>query len=341
MAVEEINGGEREESGIGEVDMDLGEDGSMTCTKHPNNQHNKNPGGICALCLQEKLGNLVSASLPIANFPPASFSFRSESTRTFGHSLSINNRKPRIPFLSNKNATSLQRSKSTAAASFPDGQQNQQRRSFWSFLYYSKSRRAGLSSANSNSSSNNRVGVMSSTRASSVGQSATTTVIAEEEENSHAHTASTANKVSRSRSVGCGSGSFSGDFFERLGDCKIRRVESQRQSNVAAAAGVDQQQQHKGIKERVRCGGIFGGFNLTSQWVPSTVVEEEEEAAKSTTGRMNASSSSSSSMMHGRSRSWAWALGSPLRAFVKPSTTSTSSNNRLPPSLLSASGSSR
>ncbi|RWW64601.1 hypothetical protein BHE74_00028154 [Ensete ventricosum] len=41
-------------------------------------------------------------------------------------------------------------------------------------------------------------------------------------------------KVARSRSVGCGSRSFSGDFLERIstgfGDCTLRRVESQREA---------------------------------------------------------------------------------------------------------------
>ncbi|KAL2488100.1 uncharacterized protein Fot_41392 [Forsythia ovata] len=40
-------------------------------------------------------------------------------------------------------------------------------------------------------------------------------------------------KVSRSRYVGCGSRSFSGDFFDRIstgfGDCALRGVESQRE----------------------------------------------------------------------------------------------------------------
>lgn len=287
----------------------------MTCTKHHPANH---PGeGICALCLQEKLGNLVSSSLPIApNITPS-------STRTFGHSISTNHRKlpPRIPFLSNKNhntnTTSLQRSKSTAATSFPNGQ----RRSFWSFLY------------SSSSSSKRSVGGSSettpsvATRASSVNNQSTPTMVIvedvdndddEDEANSpptdrHTHTVMS-NKVSRSRSVGCGGRSFSGDFFERLGDCTIRRVESQRQSSVAAAGGgegVDRREQHKGIKERVRCGGSKGIGSMNNGLSTTTTGER----------------------VHGRSRNWAWALASPLRAFVKP--TSIANNNRLTPSVLS------
>lgn len=52
-------------------------------------------------------------------------------------------------------------------------------------------------------------------------------------------------KVLRSRSVGCGSRSFSGDFF---GDCILRRVESQREGKS---------------RERVnKCGGLFSGLSI-------------------------------------------------------------------------------
>ncbi|KAK2661992.1 hypothetical protein Ddye_000566 [Dipteronia dyeriana] len=67
-------------------------------------------------------------------------------------------------------------------------------------------------------------------------------------------------KVLRSRSVGCGSRSFSSDFFERIstgfGDCTLRRVESQREgksksnNNGGGASSSN-------MKERVKCGGIF------------------------------------------------------------------------------------
>ncbi|KAF5452329.1 hypothetical protein F2P56_027337 [Juglans regia] len=77
-------------------------------------------------------------------------------------------------------------------------------------------------------------------------------------------------KVWRSRFVGCGSRSFSGDLFERIsaefGDCTLRRVESQRagKSKVSASAEIRSSSssghQQKCMKERVKCGGIFAGF---------------------------------------------------------------------------------
>ncbi|XVE65597.1 hypothetical protein DITRI_Ditri08aG0013000 [Diplodiscus trichospermus] len=137
-------------------------------------------------------------------------------------------------------------------------------------------------------------------------------------------------KVSRSRSVGCGSRSFSGDFFERIstgfGDCTLRRVESQREGKpkVAAAAASSSV-----MKERVKCGGIFGGFIITSSssssssssyWLSSSA---EDVNGKPTAG----------ALVHGRSKSWGWAFASPMRAFTKPSsgkrdTTIRESNNK-------------
>ncbi|XWS14099.1 hypothetical protein CRYUN_Cryun36dG0094000 [Craigia yunnanensis] len=120
-------------------------------------------------------------------------------------------------------------------------------------------------------------------------------------------------KVSRSRSVGCGSRSFSGDFFERIstgfGDCTLRRVESQREGKPKVAAS------SSAMKARVKCGGIFGGFIMissssssssSSHWVSSSA---EDVNGKSTAGPL----------VHGRSKSWGWAFVSPMRAFSKPS----------------------
>uniref|UniRef100_A0A7N0UIK0 Uncharacterized protein n=1 Tax=Kalanchoe fedtschenkoi TaxID=63787 RepID=A0A7N0UIK0_KALFE len=390
----EANGGMEadRDDGTAIAAVDMGE-GSMICSKHPSKNNHTNPGGICAFCLQEKLGKLVSSSLPIAVFPSStsstSHSFRSESshggvtvsaaTRSFGHSLSTNNghgnagfvssstsqykdyqqRKPRIPFLSyrkKKDASTassngsviFKRSKSTTTPSgrFLDGEGNggdanvPQKRGFWSFLYYSKHGSGKRSSANSNgglSNSSRTTPALTATPSASFSQRArgkdagALSVrrriegdIAEEEDDSpgsHVTTTTTSfgRKVSRSRSVGCGSRSFSGDFFERLstglGDCTLRRVESQREGNKSKVAAVRGGDQHSCMKERVRCGGIFGGFmtssssssSSSSQWVSSTAEEAH--------GRTNPMSGQ---MMHGRSRSWAWAFASPMRAFSKP-----------------------
>ncbi|KAL6571593.1 hypothetical protein OROHE_003236 [Orobanche hederae] len=111
-------------------------------------------------------------------------------------------------------------------------------------------------------------------------------------------------KVLRSRSVGCGSRRFSGDFFEKIstgfGDCTLRRVESQREGGSNRSKVQPPQPVQRNIgndcnynnniegqychKERVKCGGIFSGFMMAS-------VE---------------------------SKSWVWAFASPMRAFGKP-----------------------
>lgn len=130
-------------------------------------------------------------------------------------------------------------------------------------------------------------------------------------------------RVSRSRSVGCGSRSFSGDFFERIstgfGDCTLRRVESQREGKPRATPG---RRRHGGgqdiIKERVKCGGIFSGFMITSSSSSSSsssywVSSSSAEAAAAT------ATPAAAHLSHGRSKSWGWAFASPIRGFSKPS----------------------
>ncbi|KAF8079682.1 hypothetical protein N665_1006s0007 [Sinapis alba] len=51
----------------------------MQCINHP---FTKNPGGICALCLQEKLGKLVSSSFPLPKHLSSSSSTSSPSFRS-------------------------------------------------------------------------------------------------------------------------------------------------------------------------------------------------------------------------------------------------------------------
>ncbi|RDX85666.1 hypothetical protein CR513_33114, partial [Mucuna pruriens] len=256
----------------------------MHCIDHP---HRNNPTstGICAFCLQEKLGKLVSSSFPSppSSLPPPLSSLSDHPTRS------------RLPFhlpntTSSTNSSSdnihFKRSKSTATPRRNHG--------FWSFLYpSSKPKGFGPTGKPKCPGSSKK----------------TDRVIAEEEK--CVGSSSSSSKVSRSRSVGCGSRSFSGDFFERissgLGDCTLRRVESQREGKPC-------------IKERVRCGGIFAGFAVTSS-----------------------SSSSSSSWDDAKGRTWGWAFASPIRALAtKPSSkrlTDASPNNATPnlsaiPSLL-------
>ncbi|CAN1247545.1 hypothetical protein LINPERPRIM_LOCUS6374 [Linum perenne] len=328
----------------------------MQCSDHP---YRNNTGGICAFCLQEKLGKLVSTSFPLSavrastssSSSPASF--RSEvvvgvgqapesaasaaatslalavrPASTSNNTSSYNDycsslRKARIPFLLAKkkkkkiNDVVFKRSKSTAApagrrsAHFFDndginGDEFSPRKrggGFWSFLYHSSSSSsssansklsASSAPANNNNNNNQRIDhrKISSTATSSSGSNAT-------------------RAVSVSRSVGCGSRSFSGDFFERIstgfGDCTLRRVESQREVGG-------------NMKERVKCGGIFGGFIMSSSssssssssyWVPSSA---EEVNGKST-------ATSGCNLANGRTRSWTrnWVFASPMRAFSSKS----------------------
>lgn len=370
------------------IEEDMG-DGNMICTNHP--YKNNTPGGICAFCLQEKLGKLVSSSFPSAIFPSSSSSstpsFRSDhfgvpttstttTTTTTSSTLpslqtnQTNNnnqtnvcnnhygkmRKSRMPFLlsshynkkkkdgGNSNGSvmaTMKRSKSTTTPrngmhflnEEEEDYNTPHRRRFWSFLYYSSSSKQ----QHSKKAERNMT-------FPSAGNGSMRSKKKEEEfvvvENENESSPAVDRKVSRSRSVGCGSRSFSGDFFERIstgfGDCTLRRVESQREGNnkskihhrnsgAAAAAGAGQDC----IKERVRCGGLFSGFMITSSSSSSSssshwVSSEENMNGKSSIAPVG--QQQQQQLVHGRNRSsWGWAFASPMRAFSK---TSSSSNGK-------------
>ncbi|CAI0626814.1 unnamed protein product [Linum tenue] len=360
----------------------------MQCSDHP---YRSNPGGICAFCLQEKLGKLVTSSFPLSvrasTSSSSSPSFRSDgpsaaasAAATYGSargvrrndSMSNGNgthntngqynssdyysaslRKARIPFLlakkkkkimatsssssENQHDVVFKRSKSTAAPGrrsahfFDDGEDftPRKRGGFWSFLYHSTSSNPKSNPAASGAAVSSNMASFSSAstanppavrkdRCLGVGGSSlsrrTEMVVVEEDEESPNSQATSSNsaassferKVSRSRSVGCGSRSFSGDFFERIstgfGDCTLRRVESQREGKPKSGGA---------MKERVKCGGIFRGFIITSSSSSST---SSSYWVSSSAEEMNGKSGGNH-LSHGRARSWTWAFASPMRAF--------------------------
>ncbi|CBI22994.3 unnamed protein product, partial [Vitis vinifera] len=260
---------------------DVGE--GMQCSDHP---YRNNPGGICAFCLQEKLGKLIgggagvgvgvggggggASSTSLSVRPTSSSSSYSASKDCHYHG--NYSRRARIPFLlaqkkkkkkevmgSDAVGIVLKRSKSTTTPrrghflveSEDANDYSPQKRGFWSFLYLPKS--------TATRKMDKAVGSAVTPRESKLAAAITQThaslshkpkdkglgssSLAKKEEfvdesespNSHATASSSSfgRKVSRSRSVGCGSRSFSGDFFERIstgfGDCTLRRVESQRE----------------------------------------------------------------------------------------------------------------
>ncbi|XVF62568.1 hypothetical protein PTKIN_Ptkin09bG0018800 [Pterospermum kingtungense] len=243
-------------------------------------------------------------------------------------------------FKRSKSTTTPRRGQFLDANSVDDGSEDfspRKRGGFWSFLYLS-----------SKSHSTKKVDKIGNVAAAPVAAVRTTTtpaaatgsvvkpkekclapsssrkggiVVVEEADSPNSQATSSASsferKVSRSRSVGCGSRSFSGDFFERIssgfGDCTLRRVESQREGKPKVAASSSS----SAMKERVKCGGIFGGFIMTSSssssssssyWASSSSAQDHING-KSTAGPL----------VHGRSKSWGWAFASPMRAFTKPS----------------------
>ncbi|GER56485.1 RNA-binding KH domain-containing protein [Striga asiatica] len=276
---------------------DVGEENTQ-CPNHP--YKNSSPGGICAFCLQEKLGKLVSSSPPFPPSPnpprsaaenggasaprlPSSASAAQNRAAEFENSGPCS-RKPRLPFVltahkknSIKDSDSapivFNRSKSTATP----------RRKVDGKLL--------------------RRGLQPKRQKGFLFKDSNFIDIDERKEDEFVavdqiHQESPSN-FSRSRSVGCESRSFSG-----FGDCTLRRVESQREGGcenklkVQPSRNVGNNGDDCGgrdcIKERVKCGGIFGGFMLASS------VEE-------------------SNVNHGimRSKSWVWAFASPIRTFGK------------------------
>ncbi|KAK4433911.1 hypothetical protein Salat_0553800 [Sesamum alatum] len=370
------------------VHEDMGE-GNMQCTNHP--YKNSTPGGICAFCLQEKLGKLVSSSFPVAVFPSSSSSSSPSFRSDFGGSTSASaagggggggggstlqvrhlasssansqtggagndcnyycTRRARLPFVlthrkkkkkdggvvvgsSDSSSIVFKRSNSTTTprkgVHFNYGEDySPHRRGFWSFLYLSKHSTTKKSGKNLKDLNFTPGTVGSSSSVSGVGgpirsreKKREEFVVVDENGGSPNDEASFDRKVSRSRSVGCGSRSFSGDFFERIstgfGDCTLRRVESQREGKTK----VQQGHRNSGIngqdciKERVRCGGIFSGFMIASS--SSSSSSSSYLVASSAEDNSNAKSVGSS-LSHGRSRSWGWAFASPMRAFGKNST---------------------
>ncbi|KZV46670.1 hypothetical protein F511_10835 [Dorcoceras hygrometricum] len=363
---------------------EMGE-GGFQCMNHL--YRNSTPGGVCAFCLQEKLGKLVSSSFSVGVFPPStassSASFRSDFGGTAAalqsrHLVSSStksgigkyddiaigyyDKKPRLPFI----LTHRRKKKKDEAVTNSDAKNIVFKRSkststlrhsgFWSFRFLSKqstSKKAGKSIKDDNFPSTTHSTVITSTlnviASSSVnnGVAAVRTRnredLVEDENGRSPDEVSFERKVSRSRSVGCGSRSFSGDLFERIstgfGDCTLRRVESQREGKAKVASGGQDY-----IKERVKCGGIFSGLIIPSSSSSSSSNEDNNLHGKSIT----AAHSSVRNPSHVRSRSWGWAFASPMRAFGKPSSTgkrfAVSSKNATPnlaettPSLLAVSG---
>ncbi|KAK7387915.1 hypothetical protein VNO78_22713 [Psophocarpus tetragonolobus] len=372
ICMEAMKGGK---VGVGE-EHDMGD--GMQCSDHP---YRNNPGGICAFCLQEKLGKLVSSSFPLPIRAPSSSSsspsFRSDaapSSSTTRHSItatassasapapssssSSSNthyhqyyaRRTRLPFLlakkkKNNKATSptsdivLKRSKSTASATPRRNLSSLQvdadidiqdfsprkRNGFWSFLYLSSKSSKKLNSKSFRDSNTPRV---PSAKLKVKSSSLDNHIVVQQDNNGssspNTHTASSLErKVSRSRSVGCGSRSFSGDFFERIstgfGDCTLRRVESQREGKpkVPPAVNRPSDHHHHCMKERVRCGGLFSGFMMTSS--SSSSSSSSYWLSSSADDAVNGKSASLP-LSHNRGKTWAWAFASPIRAFsAKPS----------------------
>ncbi|CAN7010116.1 unnamed protein product [Brassica rapa subsp. trilocularis] len=230
-------------------DHDMGE--GMQCLTHP---YTKNLGGICALCLQDKLGKLVTSSFPLSkpNHPSSSSSSSSSANLIYKRSKSM-------------------------AASYGESFSQRKRSGFWSFLHLYSSKHQTTtkkvvhhSSRPRNQIDNEKHQTTETTSNQVVGggidviveekdESLSNKVVVETPTNifgSGGGGSSFGRKVLRSRSVGCGNRSFSSG----LGDCALRRIESQREHTKVTSNGGDEADE--AMSEMVKCGGIFGGFMI-------------------------------------------------------------------------------
>ncbi|GFZ13988.1 hypothetical protein Acr_24g0001780 [Actinidia rufa] len=316
---------------------DMGGEASTQCSNHPFTT--AAPGGICAFCLQEKLDKLVSSSVPTAIFPSSSSSPSPSFRSDFGAPKST------LSFQPNSSSSSLPHSinnSSHCSRYYPT-------RAFHRipFLYTQKrKKKKDLESAiSSNTLSSNPNSLVFQAeqvhhrgpprRALHGGGPGQPPEEREEfaaaDQSESPDAAAVGRKVSRSRSVGCGSRSFSGDFFERIstgfGDCTLRRVESQREGKHKIAPLHHRRRDGGGgeeyIKERVKCGGIFGGFMVTS----SSSSSSSSSCLMSSSGedsnvRGRPPAAALGGLAHVRSKSWGRAFASPIRALSKPTNSS-------------------
>ncbi|KAL6841211.1 hypothetical protein ACP4OV_028984 [Aristida adscensionis] len=322
-------------------------------------------GGICAFCLQEKLGMLVSSSKssPFHPPPPVSASpssppsnvaaseppppplHPSAASRKVMPPSQMKAKTSSAPSAVAPPAAGLKRSKSVAprpedpplVAPAPSAitADSPRKKSFWSFLHLSSS---SGSHKNASSSVANGGGVAAARRNSVSAASASLggrlEAIVEPESpgrrSEGSSSSSFGRNVARSRSVGCGSRSFSGDFLERLsngfGDCALRRVESHREpkpkagalghlggAHGAAGDGDDDEREYA-QRNRIKCAGFFGGVGAapspsSSYWLSAPDGAGVAGATRAHGGRSH--------------RSWAWALASPMRA-LRPTSSSSS-----------------
>lgn len=79
------------------------DEGNIQCINHP--YKNSSPGGICAFCLQEKLGKLVSSSFSSTIFPSSTSPISTPSFRSDFGVTSTTTSALQIPTNNNKNTT--------------------------------------------------------------------------------------------------------------------------------------------------------------------------------------------------------------------------------------------
>ncbi|RZR75032.1 hypothetical protein BHM03_00048333 [Ensete ventricosum] len=213
------------------------------------------------------------------------------------------------------------------------------KKSFWSFLYHSSASSTHTTSSitNDNSSSSSNINRRRSTSSSSIGRGdrdvsdkqkkqpddpciagpmqSDNGVDEAESPCGSQSSSSFGRKVARSRSVGCGSRSFSGDFLERIstgfGDCTLRRVESHREAKPKTVLHLehndnDGEQLRPTVRERVSCGGLFGGFGMMPSfyWLSAATADDGFDGSRRIPAATRSTAAAAAAAQGGRTRSW-------------------------------------
>eukprot|EP01018_Ginkgo_biloba_P017626 Gb_27145 [translate_table: standard] len=278
---------------------------SSQCRSHPA----ESTVGICPICLKEKLGKLVftekqrfslhsevgssySCSSSSSDFTKKSNGGNVDVGSTGRISLLIDKDRSKHSASSSEGFVLLSRSKSAAPSrrisSLEESNRcppTKKKGSFWSFLHFTKK-------------NGSKSGVLHESHADENSINSENTVT---EERTYLNLKTFGCKVMRSRSVGCGSRSFSGDerdhpFLKN----SIGFSECTPEGEKMKTSGQGKVDQGEHITGRVKCGGLFVGFGGVSS--SSAMISDY---FKDASGRVSG--------CHSRGRSWSWAFSSPIR----------------------------
>lgn len=288
---------------MGDVDAaDCGY-GSTQCSDHP--YRTTKSGGVCALCVQERLCKLINVSYSSQSSLPLRSSYSSSSSASRSTPSFVTHATSRRSRMSKektkKKMEAMLRRTNSLAASVILHPKDDSPRKRWLWPFSVTNKKVGHGGAvrwNCREKvEENNIMSLNIERAAVVVQ----------EDKDQESTQISERKITRSRSVGCGNRSFSGgDFLERIStgfaDCAYRRTGSQRQGNC-------KDESHQTILQNSSTSSIVQQSDnlstpvVTLLWVPDNKADG-----------VDASLATITSKTKGHRKGWGWA------AFATPMT---------------------